>query len=434
MSWFEEALGGDLAVGLWTIGLGLLAAIPCAVLGVYLVLRRMSLLGDAISHAVLPGIAVGFLLTGRVSGPGIVLGAMAVGVLTAGLSQGLSSLARVPEDSGLGVVFTSLFALGVLILTNAAADVDLDPGCVLYGLIELSALDTVSIGGFEVPRSLGSLGLSAALTFGFVSLLWKELKLTSFDPGLASAVGLNAGLIHYGLMAVVAGVTVTAFEAVGSILVVAMMIVPAASAHLISDRLGPMMGWAVLISGIATVGGYLGAVALNTSIAGMMAVCGGSLFTAAVLLAPRHGLLSKLAHQLQLRMRIDREDILARLYRKAEQGEPAIAPGLARLSILDRLAGWQLRQRGLIGYSDDGGKVLTEQGRKNAREVVAAHRLWETYLERNLALPVDHLHDPAERLEHYIGPELLRTLAEELDQPAADPHGRTIPAAHEEGK
>lgn len=142
-------------IGRWTIALGIASSVPCALLGCYLVLRRMSLLGDAISHAVLPGIAVGFLLSGQLIGPAIVIGAMAVGMLTALLTQLLSNLGNVPEDASMGVVFTSLFAIGVLVITNAARDVDLDPGCVLYGLIELAAIDSRPIFGFEVPRSLG---------------------------------------------------------------------------------------------------------------------------------------------------------------------------------------------------------------------------------------------------------------------------------------
>lgn len=437
MTGLDELLGGDVVIGLWTIGLAILASVPCAILGTYLVLRRMSMLGDAISHAVLPGIAIGFLLSGQLIGPAIVAGAMVVGVLTALLSRGLSGIARVPEDAGMGVVFTSFFAVGVLIITNAARDVDLDPGCVLYGLIELAALDTVSIGagGFEVPRSLASLGTATGLTVAFVGLLWKELKLTSFDPALATAVGLNAGWVHYALMAMVAGVAVASFEAVGSILVVAMLIVPASAGHLLSDRLGRMMAWAVAVAVASSVLGYLVAVALNTSVSGSMSVVSGVLFGLAVLLAPRHGLVSKLGHRLALGMRISREDVLARLYRAREAGDAtglSIAEcrrwaSLAGTPLAGRLALVQLRSKGLVSRAADGRVTLTVAGLLAARELVAAHRLWESYLDRNFHLPADHLHDPAERLEHYLGPELIRSLSEDLERPAADPHGRVIP-------
>ncbi|QDV32624.1 metal ABC transporter permease [Tautonia plasticadhaerens] len=425
-------------IGRWTILLGILASLPCAVLGCYLVLRKLSLLGDAISHAVLPGIAVGFLLSGSLIGPAIVLGAMAVGMLTALLTQLLSSLGRVPEDASMGVVFTSLFAVGVLIITNAARDVDLDPGCVLYGLIELAAIDSRPILGVEVPRSLGTLGLATALTVGFVALLWKELKLVSFDPALATAVGISATAVHYALMAMVAGVTVAAFEAVGSILVVAMLIVPATTAHLLTDRLPRMM---LVASGVAVLSaaiGYRGAVALNSSVAGMMAVVAGAQFALAVSFAPRHGLLGRAAHRAGLSLRIAREDVLARLYR-AEEANPDLPvpadpagldgrrPSTAAVGLVGALAIRQLRARGQLRTSDAGTLGLTGPGRAEARELVRSHRLWESYLNENFDLPADHLHDPAERIEHFIGPALRAELAAALDRPDADPHGRAIP-------
>ncbi|MEW4569140.1 metal ABC transporter permease [Tautonia sp. JC769] len=418
-------------IGRWTIALGVLASVPCAVLGCYLVLRQLSLLGDAISHAVLPGIALGFLLSGQLIGPAIVAGAMVVGILTAVLTQLLSRLGKVPEDASLGVVFTSLFAAGVLLITHAASDVDLDAGCVLYGLIELAPLESSPIGGIEVPRSFWGLGLVALATLGFVTLLWKELLLVSFDAPLATAVGINATVIHYALMAMVAGVTVAAFEAVGSILVVAMLIVPAATAHLLSDRLLRMMlaasGVAVLCSAL----GYRGAVALNSSVAGMMAVVAGALFALAVIMAPHQGMLARAITRLRLSLRIAREDILARLYRDEEQtspvGDEAPAAASVRTRWVEALARRQLRRGGLVSDSASGPPTLTDLGRAEARELVRAHRLWESYLSTHFDLPPDHLHDPAERLEHFIGPGLRAELDADLQAPAADPHGRSIP-------
>jgi hypothetical protein len=182
------------------------------------------------------------------------------------------------------------------------------------------------------------------------------------------------------------------------------------------------MAWAVGLAAASVVGGYLGAVAADTSVPGMIGVVSGLLFAAAVLVAPRHGLVSKAARRMLLRLRIGREDILANLYRVSEGHPPR---GDMPAGLVAAVAERQLRRGGLI--SD--GPSLTDAGRHRAREVVAAHRLWETYLDRNLALPVDHLHDPAERLEHYIGPELMREMSDALDRPDADPHGKEIPGA-----
>jgi manganese/zinc/iron transport system permease protein len=424
----------DLAAGGWTILVGICCAVPCALLGCYLVLRRMSLLGDAISHAVLPGIAVAFLLSGRIGVGPMFLGAMAVGVLTAFLTQALHGFGKVPEDASMGVVFTSLFAVGVLLITVAAADVDLDPGCVLYGLIEFVPLDTVTVLGRDVPRALQTMGLALVVTIGFVLLLWKELKLVAFDPMLASAMGYNATMVHYLLMAMVAGVTVASFEAVGSILVVAMLVVPAATAHLLTDRLGGMMAWSAAVGAVSAVGGYVAAVRWNTSVAGMMAVAAGLQFTLAVFLAPRHGVLSKVAHNLALSLRIACEDLVAMLYRAEEAGD---ASGASRAQCASaaggRLARWLalpwLRRRGQVAF-DAGGRVhLTDAGRRVAHGLVRSHRLWESYLSQHFELPPDHLHEPASRIEHYIGPALQEQLAADLDRPAVDPHGRAIPPA-----
>jgi manganese/zinc/iron transport system permease protein len=409
---------------LWTVAVAVLCNVPCAILGCYLVLRRMSLLGDAISHAVLPGLVIAYLLTGRLNGWEMAVGAAVLGVVTALLTDTISRAADVPEDASMGVVFTSLFAAGVLLITRAAAQTDLDPGCVLYGLIEFTPVDTVPMFGVEVPRAVRTLGPALLVTVGFVAMFWKELKIVSFDPALAAAMGFRVALVHYLLMAMVAGVTVTSFEAVGSILVVAMLIVPGATAHLLSDRLAGMVGWSVVVAVLSSVLGYLGAWWLNTSVAGMMAVAAGGLFGSAVLFAPRHGVLSKLVRRAALSLRIAREDVLADLYRAEEgpAGRPA-ARGWAAWAA-ERL----LRRAGQIEAGAVGWR-LTDEGRAEARERVRSHRLLEAYLSARLELPADHLHDPAHRLEHYLDPALSERIAADLAHPDHDPHGKPIPPA-----
>jgi manganese/zinc/iron transport system permease protein len=449
--------GGDAALGvvvvaLFALGVALAARLPaphitwptiavavacssaCGLLGCYLVLRRMSLLGDAISHAVLPGIALAFFFSGSLGGAPIFLGAMALGVLTTLLTQALRDYGNVPEDTGMGVAYTALFAVGVIMVQAGARQVDLDPGCVLYGLLEF--LDTTTVLGVEVPRALVTLGIALLLTIAFILAFWKELKIASFDAGLATAMGYRAMLIHYLLMAMVAGVTVASFEAVGSILVVAMLIAPGATAHLLSDRLGWMLGWSVVVAVLSSLFGYVLAFELNTSIAGMMAVVAGGQFGLAVFLAPRHGLLVKWLSSMRLALRIVGEDVIAQLYRREEAAAELLSTepstnGVAPASCWQRwrrnwaVAG--LVNSGLVRRSADGVISLTAAGRQVGRSIVRAHRLWESYLERHFELPLDHVHEPAERMEHYLGPELQSQLAEQLAEPAQDPHGRAIP-------
>ena len=423
----------EVELAFWPIVVGIVTNVSCALLGCYLLLRRMSLLGDAISHAILPGLAIGFLLSGSINVVPMFIGALVCGLLTAVLAQTLHRYARGPEDSSMGVVFTSLFALGV-ILVSSMDQAHIDADCVLYGLLELVGFDTFSLWGLQGLRVLAGLLPTLLVTLVFVTLLWKELKLSAFDPMLATAMGFHATLIHYLLMGMVSIVTVASFQAVGAILVIAMLIVPAATAHLLTDRLGWMMCWAVVVGVMSAVFGYIGAYLWNTNGAGMMAVVAGLQFTLALFLAPRYGIVSKGVRNLRLALRIVREDIIAMLYR-LEEKQPAV-PMTAPWRNCVRFAGggpiaWLaiplLRYRGQIAFQSGGRLALTAAGREQAQSLVRSHRLWEAFLDQNFELPADHLHEPASRIEHYIGPELQDRLAHELEGPQRDPHGRIIP-------
>ncbi len=434
-------LSDNARIDFWTIAVGIVCNASCAILGCFLVLRRMSLLGDAISHSVLAGIGIAFLLTGKTTIVPMLLGALAVGVLTAFLTQTLHSFGKVPEDSSMGVVFTSLFALGVIMISQV--NVHLDTDCVLFGRLDVVSLDPITIFGKDVPRALQSLVPVFGLTLLFTIAFWKELKISSFDPMLATAMGLSAGLVHYLLMGMVATVTVASLEAVGAIVVVAMLIVPAATAHLLTDRLSWLIVIAVLVGSISAIFGCLWARHLNTNAAGMLAVVAGIQFLAAVLLAPTHGIVAKIIHNFGLSMRIVTEDIVAGMYRLEEKTATASSPfqlsrnqcaGLAGGGLKAWLAVRLLRLRARLA-ADSGGMVqLTVAGRELGRSLVRAHRLWETYLDQHFELPHDHLHEPASRIEHYIGPALQEKLAYELRGREIDPHGRAIPTFTERTK
>ncbi|MEX0978103.1 MAG: metal ABC transporter permease, partial [Pirellulales bacterium] len=263
----------------WIVVAGILCAVASSLLGNFLVLRKMSMLGDAISHAVLPGLAAAFLISGHRDSLSMFVGAAAVGVLTALLTEWIRGIGKVDEGGAMGVVFTALFAIGLIMIVQAADRVDLDPGCVLYGAIELTPLDTVPLGPFQVPRVVVVLSIMLLINLAVVVFLYKELKVTSFDPALASTLGINASLMHYLLMTLVAVTAVASFESVGNILVVAMFVVPAASAHLCTDRLGVMIAMSAVFAAAAAVLGHIGALVVprwigyhSTTTAGMMAV------------------------------------------------------------------------------------------------------------------------------------------------------------------
>lgn len=303
---------------------GAAAAVACALPGTFLVLRGMSLIGDAISHAVLPGIVLAFLWTNSLSTWPVLLGAGAVGLLTVWLIEALHRTKRVKADASIAIVFPALFALGVLLVVQFAEHKDLDQDCVFYGEIAYAPLDTAVIAGVEVSRPLFVLGAVALVNLLFVVLLYKELKLSTFDSALAASVGISPVLVHYLLMGTVSLTTVASFEAVGAILVVAFLIVPAATAHLLTDRLSLMLPIAAGIGIIGSVAGYFFARAIDASVAGSMASAMGAVFLLAWLLAPQHGVVGRFIRRRRARTRFARALLLERLGRApAEESQLA---------------------------------------------------------------------------------------------------------------
>jgi manganese/zinc/iron transport system permease protein len=402
--------------------------VACALLGSYLILRKMSLMGDALSHAVLPGLVVAFVLSGSMGIVPMFIGAVVVGLLTTFLTQTLHQYARVPSDASMGIVFTAMFALGVILVKRYAGGLHFDIGCVYEGALEYVPFAERVWG---LPRPLLSSLVVMVVNILVIVLLWKELKLSCFDAELATTMGFSATAMHYLLMTLVSVTTVASFEAVGSILVVAMLIVPASTAFLLTDRLGVMVVLSAVFGILAAVLGYAAGVYWDTSISGMMTVAAGGLFTIAVLFAPQYGVISKVAHNFRMSLQVMREDLLAMLYRLEELGGTNLltaheAQTAVGGTLLARIATGQLERRGQIGERDSH-LLLTDTGRDAARQLVRSHRLWEAYLVKHLGLPLDHVHDPAHRVEHYIDEGIQKQIAADLEASTQDPHGREIP-------
>ncbi|MHC4989480.1 MAG: metal ABC transporter permease [Planctomycetota bacterium] len=434
------------AIDSWIVVVGVLCALSCALLGNFLVLRRMSMMGDAISHAVLPGLAVAFLISESRTSAVMFLGAAVVGVLTAVFTQWVHSFGRVDRGAAMGVVFTTLFAIGLILIVRAADHVDLDPGCVLYGSIELAPLDRLPLAGLSVPRSAIVLGGVLLLNLLFVVIFYKELKISSFDPALATSLGINARVMHYALMTMVAITTVACFESIGSILVIAMLIVPAATAHLLTDRMRPMILVSLVIAAACAALGHVSAVTVpswvgveGASTAGMMAVVAGLVFAVVVVLAPRHGVLVRLLQRARTRLRTTQEDALTLLLRLEELGPidtgrvspTALLQRIGSGRMLSRLALHRLRVSGQV-RREGASYRLTDAGRSQATGLLRAHRLWESFLVQHLPLAPDHVHASAERLEHVTSERMRRDLAAATRSPTHDPHGRRIPPGDEE--
>jgi manganese/zinc/iron transport system permease protein len=277
----------------WIILTGSLVATCCSLLGCYLILRRMAMIGDAISHAVLPGIVIAFLLTGSRDSVPMLIGAGLLGVLTTFLIEFFHKYARVQSDAAIGVTFTWLFAIGIILISVFAGQVDLDQDCVLYGEIAYVPLDLwITEGGLSLgPRTVWTIGIVTILIIAFIIFGYKELFLTAFDPGYAAAIGVSTSLWYYLLMTAVSLTTVASFESVGAILVVALLVAPPATAYLLTDNFKIMLGLSVLLGIIASFAGYYLAVWMDGSIAGAIATITGLEFLLAFLFSPSRGIL-----------------------------------------------------------------------------------------------------------------------------------------------
>jgi len=434
------------------------AAMACTVPGVWLVLRRQSMMGDALSHTALPGIVIATLTvhwlesarwisTQRqdVLHAALFLGAVLIGLATSFLTEFVQRLGRVEAGASLGVVFTWLFAVGLVLLNFFARSAHIDVDCVLFGQLEIVPWQP------GIPLALRVNAVALGINLLLLALFYKELKISTFDPSLATTLGISASLMNHALMAATAVTVVAAFKTVGSILIIGLLIAPAAAAKLLTDRLWVMIALAL---GMAAGCGLLGHLLARTVppvvfpalgltevtdviTSGMVAVVAALVMLAAWLLSPRYGVLGTFVSQMRLTVRIAGDDLLGLLYRLEErqlvEKSPAATTLVAqRLGIgrwLTMLAVLQLRRGGLLCRSVRG-YDLTARGRTHARSLVRAHRLWESYLQKHFDLPDDHLHEPAHRAEHFLDERLRDQIAAELDSPDRDPHGRVIPADH----
>ena len=421
---------------IWIIAIGALVCASCGLLGCFLLLRRLSLMGDAISHAVLPGIVLAVICTGQLTSIYVVIGAGLFGLLTCVFTDWLKSSRLIHEDTSIGAVFTMLFALGIILVTNAG-NVDLDADCVLYGEIAISPFNTwlVSVGGQQLnlgPKAFWILATVFVVNVIFVGLFYKELKILSFDQALAQAMGLRPQLIHYLLMTMVAVTTISAFDSVGAIIVVAMFIAPGACAYLLTDRLSLMLFLAVVIGACASLCGYFSALALGgkVSIAGCMAMMAGVFFIATLLLSPKYGIISRLVRRRQLQRHLLRDNIIMTLYRCHERQIATVATA----DLFDQYIPASATSRAMLHQVIANGWVqregeqlrLSASGQQYAGELMRAHRLWEVYMHK-LGLPPDHVHRPAAEINHFLSPELCTQIAQELNHPQTDPHGKPIP-------
>jgi manganese/zinc/iron transport system permease protein len=355
-------------------------AAACALPGVFLVLRRMALMSDAISHAILLGIVLAFFVVQDITSPFLVAAAAGTGVLTVSLVELLNRTRRVKEDAAIGLVFPALFSIGVILISRFAGDVHLDVDAVLLGELAFAPFRRLVIGGVDVgPKTLWVMVGILLLGLACIAAFYKELKLTTFDAALAGALGFAPGLVHYAFMTLVSVTAVGAFDAVGSVLVVALMIAPPAAAYLLTDRLPRMIGLSVGIGVASALAGYWMSYLLDVSIAGSMATMTGVAFALAFLFAPERGMLA-LARR-RARQRWEFAQALLAIHLLNHEASPEAAMENRESHLHEHLR-WQpdfARQvvrraqgSGLVSRINGDRLALTDRGRTVARETVAA--------------------------------------------------------------
>lgn len=396
-------------------------------LGSFALLRRQSLLGDALAHAALPGVCLAFLVTGTKSPLPLFAGALVAGLLGSLLILATVRWSRIKEDSAIGIVLSVFFGIGIVLLTYIQK---LPAG-------NQSGLDKYLFGQAAtlVEDDLKVMAVLGALVLATVLIFYKELKLLAFDPGFGASLGLPMRRLEVLLTLLLVVVVVVGLQTVGVVLIVATLITPAAAARQWTDRLGAMVLLSSGIGALAGVAGSLASAAVPRLPTGpVIVVVSSGVLIVSLLFAPRRGLVQALLRERQVAQRIRRENLLRDIYLQGERKESwesfVSRPHLMGLrgqtgGELARTA-QALESSGLVERQGDDLR-LTPEGLRDAEAVVRKHRLWEVYLTRRLELPSDHVHRDAEAMEHALSEEAVADLEEALGFPTLDPHGRPIP-------
>ena len=399
-----------------------MVGLMCGVLGCFIVLRNMSLVGDALAHAILPGVVVAYILVSY-STLAFFSGAVVAGLLTAVGITWIQQRVRTKNDAAVGIVFTSMFSLGVILISRISRQdgVHLDLKDFLFGY---------ALGVSDTDLLLTALVMAYVLLS--VAIFYRYLFASTFQEVVAQTMGVPVRLLHYFLMLLLSFAVVASLQTVGVILVVAMLITPAATALLLSQRLNRVLFIAGLIGMLSAIVGMAVAVWLNTPPGPAMALVATGFYLTTVVFAPRRGLVAKRYYRRRRTRLTEREDILKRVFRQ-NQGE-GTADAVAIRTELDLTpAAWgrQLRHLRGKGLMEPKQLRLTNAGKLLALRMVRAHRLWETYLNQEVGLTPEQIHDEAERLEHLLTPEMIDRVDEELGYPETDPHGSLIPRRSE---
>lgn len=399
---------------------GSVVAIVCGVVGCLIILRRMAFLGDALSHAMIAGVAGGYLfmklLFGiEASAPAMLIGSLIAAVLTVALIGFVSRVSRIKEDAAIGIMYTGIFASGVVLVSVFRHYIHID-------LMHFIMGDVLGISDTDLWVS----AITSALVLSIILLFFRHFQITSFDPVMAASIGLPVLLIDYLLTGCVSLVVVSAVSMVGVIMVVGLLITPAATAYLLSDRLGRMMWLAGLFGVTSVVGGLYLCVWLDSAGGGAIMLFSTLQFLVVLFIAPRYGLLARWLRLKRMVPQQTIEDILQTVFRHKEGPTPlkTIETYVTDKYSITR-AVRSLVDSGLLENQAEG-VTLTASGNTEAIRILRAHRLWEAYLH-HVGVPETEIHDRAHVLEHMDREVTVDYLDKLLEHPKTDPHGQAIP-------
>ena len=351
-------------------------AMACAILSPFLVLRKLSMVSDAISHSVLLGIVIAFFIVKDVGSPFLVAGAALFGVITVFVVEFLSGTGLVKNDDAVGIVFPMFFALAVVLITKFARNVHLDTDVVLMGEVIIAPLNRVEFIGMSLPKALVQMGILLLINLLFVIIFFKELKITTFDRGFAKLAGFSSVALFYVLMTLSSFTAVTAFDAVGAILVVSFLITPGAAAYLISKDLKVMIAISVGYAVINSIIGYVFSLLMNVSMSGMTAAAAGVTFLLTFLFN-REGLITAIFIRLQRKSELKLGLFLNHIGNHSGKKEESEELGLGSIknhlkwkqAEVDKIAG-RLIKKGFIRIDIDKNIYdLTERGREKFVEI-----------------------------------------------------------------
>ena len=405
----------------------MLLGLCCGLMGTFLVVRKLSMMGDALSHAVLPGVALGFLWTMTKNPVAIFIGAVAAALLGAVTVEWIRSTTKHREDAALGFVLSSFFGAGIVLFTMTQSL----PGGSKSGLDGFMFGQAAALG----PGDVLLLAAVTILALGAVIFFHKEYVLVSFDEGFARSLGWRVRIYHYSLMLLLAFAIVSALQAVGVVLVSAMLVIPAATAFLLTNRMATMLTLSAVFGVLAGgAGAFFSFTGRSLPTGPFMVLAAAVLFALALLFAPRHGVIVRWSRHRSRVARIERENTLKALYHTLEDGDfsaetvPIEALAERRREPVTVTRGKvRALQRAGLATEVEGLVVPTPDGWRRACEIVRNHRLWELYLTNAAQVAPDHVHDDAEVIEHVLGNETVRRLERSLNYARRDPHGKLIP-------